>query len=243
MCPCLARVRIVQTEREAGQRAEQPGLRQALPASAATCQPGVPGPLLEAQPFAPGADASALLLRTCCFVLFVSPISEKVSPGVKTFLSFPGNNPAAHPPVPLGTPRRPLPRWAMGCASLAFGVQALCNSVSRAPWDRSGSGASAPTPTHRPFCPAVNHNLWTFSPDNLIHNPPAFCAYLLSISSFWHGRGDMNECIDGAHSTSDGTQSACSHHGGEPRPCYSHCFRSAATDRSRCRGQWSTKTR
>lgn len=92
----------------------------------------------------------------------------------------------------------------------------------------------APTPTHRPTapaatprpsCQAVNHNPWcyTFSPGNLIYHPPAaFCTYFPCLSSFWNGRGYVNECVDGAYSKSGGIQGDCSHHGGELRPLYSH---------------------
>jgi hypothetical protein len=83
----------------------------------------------------------------------------------------------------------------------------------------------APTPTPRPACQAVNQNPWcyNFSAGNLIYNPPAaFCDYFPCISSFWNGRGYVNECVDGQYSKSGGIQGDCSHHGGKLRPLYSH---------------------
>lgn len=89
-----------------------------------------------------------------------------------------------------------------------------------------------PRPTNTPLppppptpCPGVNCNPWgyNFTPGNLIHNPPsAFCAYFNCISNFWNGSGYVVECVDGMYSKSGGLSGACSRHGGEWRPLYSH---------------------
>ncbi len=79
-----------------------------------------------------------------------------------------------------------------------------------------------PTPTH---CVGVNNNPWCydFSPGNYIYNPPSsFCSYFSCISTFWNGRGFVNECSDGSYSKSGGIRGDCSYHGGEERPLYSH---------------------
>ncbi|HLG78061.1 MAG TPA: hypothetical protein VFA41_17165 [Ktedonobacteraceae bacterium] len=84
---------------------------------------------------------------------------------------------------------------------------------------------TSPPPTPTPSCQAVNNNPWcyNFSPGSLIYNPPsAFCDYFPCISSFWNGQGYVVECQDGDYSLSGGVQGACSHHGGELRPLYSH---------------------
>jgi len=85
-----------------------------------------------------------------------------------------------------------------------------------------------PKPTSKP-CQAVNNNPWCFNfvPGNLIYNPPGnFCAYFNCISSFWQedvpGDGYVVECNDGTYSLSGGERGACSYHGGEMRPLYSH---------------------
>ena len=84
---------------------------------------------------------------------------------------------------------------------------------------------SRPTPA-RPICQAVNGNPWcyNFSPGNLIYNPPSnFCDYFNCITSFWQStNGYVDECNDGMYSHSGGVQGACSRHGGEMRPLYSH---------------------
>jgi hypothetical protein len=54
-----------------------------------------------------------------------------------------------------------------------------------------------------------------------VTNPPlAVCNYFdcIPASSFWKGRGYMDECYDGTYSKSGGISGACSHHGGERRP-------------------------
>lgn len=83
--------------------------------------------------------------------------------------------------------------------------------------------AAAPTPT--PAHTGVNGNPWgyDFTPGNLIYDPPAdFCSYFACISSFWNGRGFVNECNDETYSKSGGISGDCSRHGGEMRPLYSH---------------------
>lgn len=83
----------------------------------------------------------------------------------------------------------------------------------------------APKPT-QPTCQAVNNNPWcyNFTPGNLIYNPPSnFCDYFNCIPSFWQStNGYVDECNDGTYSHSGGRSGACSHHGGEMRPLYSH---------------------
>ena len=87
-----------------------------------------------------------------------------------------------------------------------------------------------PTPTPRPSpTPAptgVYGNPWgyNFTPGNLIYNPPStFCSYFNCIPSFWNStNGYVVECADATFSHSGGRSGACSYHGGEWRPLYSH---------------------
>jgi hypothetical protein len=85
---------------------------------------------------------------------------------------------------------------------------------------------AAPAPTQPPAHTGVNGNPWgyDFTPGNLIYNPPAaFCDYFNCISSFWTStNGYVDECNDDTYSHSGGRSGACSHHGGEMRPLYSH---------------------
>jgi hypothetical protein len=87
----------------------------------------------------------------------------------------------------------------------------------------------APTPTPKPSCNAINGNPWcyNFSPGTLIYTPPSgFCGYFNCIASFYSsddpGDGYIIECQDGTYSQSGGERGACSSHGGEMRPLYSH---------------------
>lgn len=92
----------------------------------------------------------------------------------------------------------------------------------------------APTPTPKPQptptqCVGVNGNPWCydFSPGNLIYYPPnGFCNYFNCITTFYSsddpGDGYIIECQDGTYSQSGGESGACSYHGGELRPLYSH---------------------
>jgi hypothetical protein len=88
----------------------------------------------------------------------------------------------------------------------------------------------APTQTHQPpqnptGCPGVNCNPWgyNFSPGNHITQPPTnFCAYFSCISDFLSGRGYVVECQDGKYDKLGGLRNSCLHHGGNPRPLYSH---------------------
>jgi hypothetical protein len=85
-----------------------------------------------------------------------------------------------------------------------------------------------PVPTPTTAKTGVKGNPWgyDFSPGNLIYNPPAdFCTagYFTCIPSFWQStNGYVDECQDGMYSHSGGRPGACSHHGGEMRPLYSH---------------------
>ena len=83
--------------------------------------------------------------------------------------------------------------------------------------------ASQPT---QPQTTGVNGNPWdyTFQSGNLIYNPPVtFCEYFNCIPSFWEStNGYVDECYDGTYSHSGGVTGACSRHGGEFRPLYSH---------------------
>ena len=81
-----------------------------------------------------------------------------------------------------------------------------------------------PTPTH-PAC--GNPWCYDFSPGNLIYIPPnGFCNYFNCIASFYGfddpGDGYIVQCVDGTFSQSGGERGACSSHGGESRPLYSH---------------------
>jgi hypothetical protein len=72
----------------------------------------------------------------------------------------------------------------------------------------------------------VNGNPWgyDFSPGNYIYQPSSnFCDYFACIKSFWQNtNGYVDECNDGMYSHSGGVSGACSKHGGEMRPLYSH---------------------
>jgi hypothetical protein len=88
------------------------------------------------------------------------------------------------------------------------------------------------TPTPRPqptHCVGINNNPWcyNFSPGGLIYTPPSgFCNYFNCIPTFYGsddpGDGYIIECQDGTYSQSGGESGACSYHGGEMRPLYSH---------------------
>jgi hypothetical protein len=87
----------------------------------------------------------------------------------------------------------------------------------------------APTPTPKPHCVGVNNNPWCydFNPGKLIYIPPnGFCNYFNCIATFYAsddpGDGYIIECSDSTFSQSGGESGACSHHGGEMRPLYSH---------------------
>jgi hypothetical protein len=90
------------------------------------------------------------------------------------------------------------------------------------------------TPTPRPqptptVHTGINGNPWgyDFNAGNLIYTPPSgFCNYFNCIATFYApddpGDGYIVECQDGTYSQSGGERGACSHHGGEMRPLYSH---------------------
>lgn len=84
-----------------------------------------------------------------------------------------------------------------------------------------------PTPTQSHT--GVNGNPWgyDFNPGRYIDYPPSgFCSYFNCISTFYEsddpGDGYIIECQDGTYSQSGGERGACSSHGGELRPLYSH---------------------
>ena len=86
-----------------------------------------------------------------------------------------------------------------------------------------------PTPTPTPHCAGVNNNPWCydFNPGKLIYYPPSsFCNYFNCIPTFYGsddpGDGYIIQCADGTYSQSGGESGACSYHGGESRPLYSH---------------------
>ncbi len=86
---------------------------------------------------------------------------------------------------------------------------------------------SQPTPTPTPQqTVGVNGNPWgyDFNPGKLIYNPPdTFCDYFNCGNRFWSNTGGyIDECNDETYSQSGGLSSACSRHGGEMRPLYSH---------------------
>jgi hypothetical protein len=89
--------------------------------------------------------------------------------------------------------------------------------------------APRPTPTPAPHCSGVNGNPWCydFNPGKLIYVPPSgFCGYFACIPTFYApddpGDGYIIECTDSTYSQSGGERGACSSHGGELRPLYSH---------------------
>jgi len=84
-----------------------------------------------------------------------------------------------------------------------------------------------PAPTQPPTHTGLYGNPWGYDltpPGNTIYNPPAnFCTYFNCIKSFWEStNGYVDECVDGTYSHSGGVRGACSRHGGEAQPLYSH---------------------
>lgn len=84
-----------------------------------------------------------------------------------------------------------------------------------------------PAPTQPPVHTGLYGNPWDYDltpPGGLIYNPPAnFCDYFNCIKSFWEStNGYVDECVDGTYSHSGGVRGACSRHGGEAQPLYSH---------------------
>ncbi len=108
--------------------------------------------------------------------------------------------PPTHPPAPLTQPTHP-------------------------PAPRT-QPARPPAPQQPPAPVGVNGNPWgyNFSPGNFIYDPPAdFCDYFNCIASFGRNTsGYVDECNDETFSHSGGRPGACSRHGGEMRPLYSH---------------------
>jgi hypothetical protein len=93
------------------------------------------------------------------------------------------------------------------------------------PTPRPTNPPAQPTPTSAPAHTGVNGNPWgyDFNQGNYIYNPPAdFCSYFACITTFWKGHGYVDQCVDGDYSKSGGLSGACSHHGGEAQPLYSH---------------------
>ena len=86
------------------------------------------------------------------------------------------------------------------------------------------TAAPAPPP---PACKAQapgNPYGYDFCPGNLVYSPPRdICSYFNCIPSFWNQtNGYLVECQDGTYSHSGGVRGACSYHGGQLRPVYSH---------------------
>lgn len=95
------------------------------------------------------------------------------------------------------------------------------------PTPRPTTPPAQPTPTSAPSHTGVNGNPWGYdfnsTGGSMIYNPPAtFCSYFACITTFWNGHGYVDQCVDGDYSKSGGLSGACSHHGGEQQPLYSH---------------------
>jgi len=94
------------------------------------------------------------------------------------------------------------------------------------PTPRAAPPPPLPAPAPRNTCgaPANPFGYDFCSPGNVIYGPPSnFCSYFNCIKSFWQStKGYVDECQDGTYSHSGGRQGACSYHGGELRPLYSH---------------------
>jgi hypothetical protein len=137
----------------------------------------------------------------------------------------PTTAPAALPtqaPAPKPT-QAPVPKPTT--APIVSPTQAPAPKPTQAP---APAQPPAPKPTQPP-APAqtgINGNPWgyNFNSGNLIYSPPAnFCDYFNCIKSFWLStNGYVDECNDGTYSHSGGRRGACSYHGGEMRPLYSH---------------------
>lgn len=98
-------------------------------------------------------------------------------------------------------------------------------SPSPAPVAAPAPPPPPPLPPPQNLCGAPS-NPWgyNFCGGNFIYSPPGnFCSYFNCIPSFWKStNGYVDECQDGTYSHSGGRQGACSYHGGELRPLYSH---------------------
>ncbi len=126
-----------------------------------------------------------------------------------------------HPTVLAPTPtvtREPVPTTRP--TQVPTRQPAIVTAKPTSPLSRPTPVPPTPTPCADP-CNPWGYN---FSAGNLISNPPSnFCNYFNCIASFWdHTNGYVDECTDGTYSHSGGVSGACSHHGGEQRPLYSH---------------------
>lgn len=122
----------------------------------------------------------------------------------------------------------------VGSGPQAEALQTASSSPSPSPSPSpkpSQSPAPVAAPAPPPPLPPQNlcgapPNPWgyNFCGGNVIYSPPGnFCSYFNCIPSFWMStNGYVDECQDGTYSHSGGRQGACSYHGGELRPLYSH---------------------
>lgn len=125
---------------------------------------------------------------------------------------------------------RTTPRATTQALGRVETVPTALPTVAPTPTPRPPTPTSVPTqppvPTPTPAHVGVNNNPWgyDFTPGTLIYDPPTdFCSYFNCIASFWQStNGYVDECQDGTYSHSGGVRGACSHHGGEMRPLYSH---------------------
>jgi hypothetical protein len=80
-------------------------------------------------------------------------------------------------------------------------------------------GAVRATPTANTCGAPPNPWGYGFCSGSTITGPPStFCDYFDCISSFWNGRGYVEECQDTRYSKSGGIRGSCSQHGGNLRP-------------------------
>jgi hypothetical protein len=114
--------------------------------------------------------------------------------------------------------------------------QTVVQAASSTDTPIAATATATPTPKPKPTSPpaqptpantGVNGNPWGYdfnsSGGSMIYSPPAtFCSYFACITTFWNGHGYVDQCVDGDYSKSGGVSGACSHHGGEQQPLYSH---------------------
>ncbi len=121
-----------------------------------------------------------------------------------------------------------------GCTDVIFDLVGWYTgptvAASTPPQPSPQANCVLPTPPPPPP-PATCHtdapaNPWgyDFCSGNLVTAPPGnFCSYFACIASFWSfTNGYVDQCNDGKYSHSGGRSGACSSHGGERRPLYSH---------------------
>jgi hypothetical protein len=164
-----------------------------------------------------------LSMCTCASVVNATVNGSHVASTPQASLVTPTVRPTAIPkPTPMPT-KAPTPKPTPTSVPTAIPTQPPAPTQ---PAPVPTQPPAPPAPTTPPVQTGVNGNPWgyNFNTGNLIYNPPAtICDYFNCIASFWKStNGYVDECNDGTYSHSGGVTGACSRHGGEMRPLYSH---------------------